>query len=186
MANKRYDQFTAGTPTGTDLILFGDPTTGELKKSPISNIAGGGGNLLLSDYNSANNSGTNPEVMATLTIPANTMANDGDVCKVFGNCNYLTGAGTKQYAVYFGAQQLISRSNASAAQHTAYITMMRESASSMILTAYELQGTGIFTTVGPTTFAWDATINNDLEFRILNGAANDIKYWMMFAEFLLQ
>lgn len=33
MANKRYDQFTFGTPVMDNLILFADPTTGVLRKT---------------------------------------------------------------------------------------------------------------------------------------------------------
>ena len=38
MANKRYDQFTAGTAAGTDITLFANPSTGALKKTTISSL----------------------------------------------------------------------------------------------------------------------------------------------------
>lgn len=38
MKNKKYHQFAAGTPAGTDLILFGDPATGELNKVTLASL----------------------------------------------------------------------------------------------------------------------------------------------------
>lgn len=38
MANKRYDQFTQATPTGTRITLHADDTTGELKKCTLADI----------------------------------------------------------------------------------------------------------------------------------------------------
>ena len=35
MSSKRYDEFTAGAPAGTDVVLFGDPSTGALEKVTI-------------------------------------------------------------------------------------------------------------------------------------------------------
>ena len=39
MASKKYHEFTAGTPASTDLVLFGNPTTGLLKKVAISGFS---------------------------------------------------------------------------------------------------------------------------------------------------
>lgn len=38
MSNKRYDQFTAGTPTDSNITLFADPTTGALNKCTLATI----------------------------------------------------------------------------------------------------------------------------------------------------
>lgn len=38
MSNKKYHQFDAGTPVGTDLLLFGDPASGELNKVTIDDL----------------------------------------------------------------------------------------------------------------------------------------------------
>lgn len=45
MANKRFDQFTSGTPTGDRIILHADPSTGEVKKAAISELPSGGGGM---------------------------------------------------------------------------------------------------------------------------------------------
>lgn len=39
MSSKKYNEFTAGTPAASDLVLFGDPTTGALKKVPVSGFS---------------------------------------------------------------------------------------------------------------------------------------------------
>jgi hypothetical protein len=72
MANKRYDQFAAGTPVGTDIILFADPNDGELKKVAIEDLPAAAAGCLFSDSTlvNANNSGADPETIATVTIPA--------------------------------------------------------------------------------------------------------------------
>lgn len=38
MASKKYNEFTAGTPAASDIVLFGNPTTGALKKVAISGL----------------------------------------------------------------------------------------------------------------------------------------------------
>ena len=38
MADKRYDQFTAGTPTTTRIILHADPSTGALEKCELQDV----------------------------------------------------------------------------------------------------------------------------------------------------
>lgn len=43
MANKKYNQFDAGTPVGTDITLFANPTTGLLKKVTIDDLLSVGG-----------------------------------------------------------------------------------------------------------------------------------------------
>ena len=38
MSSKRYDEFTAGTPAVSDIVLFGDPSTGALEKVTINTL----------------------------------------------------------------------------------------------------------------------------------------------------
>lgn len=38
MSNKRYDQFSTGTPTGSRIMLHADPTTGALEKATVTQI----------------------------------------------------------------------------------------------------------------------------------------------------
>ena len=38
MSSKRYDEFTAGTPVKTDIVLFADPSTGALEKVTIDGL----------------------------------------------------------------------------------------------------------------------------------------------------
>jgi len=72
MANKRYDEFAAGTPIGTDITLYADPATGELKKVALENLDVIPQPCKFSDslLINANNDGTNPQDIGTLTIPA--------------------------------------------------------------------------------------------------------------------
>lgn len=39
MTNKKYNQFDAGTPVGTDITLFANPTTGLLKKVALQDMS---------------------------------------------------------------------------------------------------------------------------------------------------
>ena len=63
MANKRYDEFSAGTPTGTRIILHGDPSTGALEKADIDTLFAQAPIKIipLSSLINANNSGSNPQ-----------------------------------------------------------------------------------------------------------------------------
>jgi hypothetical protein len=38
MSSKKYHEFTAGTPDGNDLLLFGNPSTGALEKVTVDNF----------------------------------------------------------------------------------------------------------------------------------------------------
>lgn len=80
MANKRYDQFTAGVYTGTDILLQADPVTGALEKIPLSEIAAaatGAYTPLAAFITDATNAGAGETDLYSYNIPANTFTADG-------------------------------------------------------------------------------------------------------------
>jgi hypothetical protein len=80
MANKRYDEFTAGTPVGSDIILFGNPSTGELKKVELQLLQNTQRIYRLNQFTGQrDNVGGATTTMFDATIPANTFTNDGDM-----------------------------------------------------------------------------------------------------------
>lgn len=185
MANKKYTDYSAGTYDTSKIFLQADATTGALEKINLPTIPPAKLQIV-SDVNTANNSGSNPETMATLVLPANTLATDGDVVEMYILMEYLTGSGTKVFNVTLASQLLIQRSNASAAVHAVYINLIRIDSTHYVFRAYILQGTSIFTTNGPTSVVFDPTINNSLTVNVTTGIANDIKYWFSYMKFYLQ
>jgi hypothetical protein len=99
---------------------------------------------------------------------------------------YLTASGTKTFTINFAGNQLILKTRTGTGNHTAYITMMRSSATNLHYIGYVLEATSIFTTAGPTNLTFDPTISNDITVKVTAGAANDIKFWFAFAELLVQ
>jgi len=97
MANKRYDEFTPGTPDGARLILHADPSDGSLESATISELPFSPSGLLFakSHFVNANNSGSNPQTISQITIPANTIVNTGDWLEWDIFFTFITGAGTK-------------------------------------------------------------------------------------------
>src|SRR5688572_8780795 len=183
MANKRYDEFPAGTYDTAKIFLQADSATGELEKVNLPTIPAVP-LPRLSDVASANNSGSNPQTLATLTIPANTLNTDGDVIKIYCVWQMLTGSGTKVVTVAFGGTTIISRTRTGAGNHIFYLTLTRSDSTHYILNGYDLETTAIFTTVGPTVNTFDPTIANDITAVVTSGIANDIKYWQIYAELL--
>ena len=80
MPNKRYDQFTAGTPAATDILLFANPSTGELKKCEVQELATFARIYRLNQFTGQrDNVGGATTTMFDATIPANTFTDDGDM-----------------------------------------------------------------------------------------------------------
>lgn len=95
MSNKRFDQFTYGVPGSSDLLLWADPTTGEIKKCLISDVGGsGGGGYSDSIIYDTNNSGTNPQNFGALTIPSSELDNIGKLFRVSIFLRILSTTGT--------------------------------------------------------------------------------------------
>lgn len=106
MAQKTFPQFPAGTPSATRIFLHADPSTGEIEKAEMSEIAGGGSVLALSEYIGATNSGTNPQDISTITIPANTLQNDGDFIRWEAYMRGIGAVNTKTIQWDFGGNAL--------------------------------------------------------------------------------
>lgn len=81
MANKKYNEFTAGTPAGTDIILFADPVTGALEKVTIDGLTAGVGLIMrtkitktFTDFSAAGL--TSPAIDSGFTLPAGGLIHD--------------------------------------------------------------------------------------------------------------
>lgn len=73
MANKKYHQFDAGTPSDTDIMLYGDPSSGLLKKVAMGSMAPVGIMKRVKvtlDYTDFSDPGSLKTVNAGLTLPA--------------------------------------------------------------------------------------------------------------------
>jgi len=95
MANKKYSDFAPGVPIGTSIILFADPATGALEKVALEDIAVIPGACVFSDtvLINANNNGTDPQTMGTVTVPASVLNTIGqwlEIC-VTGETIVTTG-----------------------------------------------------------------------------------------------
>jgi hypothetical protein len=174
MANKRYDEFAAGTYDTAKIFLQADPSTGELEKvnlpSPGARYCKFSGSVLVN----ANNSGSNPQTAATITIPANTISNDGDFMEVTAIYRVLTGAGSKQVEIQMNGNTIGTFTSTFSFVNniTSYAVRLSSSALYSYYTAFQgnnFSGQGTNTSVGFT-----AGSSQDITLKVLQGAANDI------------
>src|SRR5688572_18393982 len=99
MANKRYDEFGAGTYDTAKIFLQADAGTGALEKVNLPTPGARYCKFSASVLFNANNTGSNPQTLGTITLPANTMnaAADTIVIKLF--VRYITASGTKTVTI---------------------------------------------------------------------------------------
>lgn len=179
MANKTYDQFTPGTPTGSRLILHGAPSDGTLESATIDDLfAQSPAKVVpLSTLVNANNSGSNPEDMAVITIPANTLQNNGDF--MLWQCRFqnLTASGTKTFTVRIAGINFGSISTTATGMYRVSATIMRLSASLCMAEMIAIRDNGFVGSGTSASSAFDFTSNQDISLRITAGAANDVLMW---------
>jgi hypothetical protein len=176
MANKRYDQFSAGSYDTSKIFLQADATTGALEKINLPTIPTAKV-IHRADVATANNSGSNPQTMATITIPANELAANGDSIQIFMHSEYLTASGTKTMVVDFAAQNLSQRSVAGAGVQQWWLRLIRIDATHLRCIAYIQTGLTLSVLSGPLLFVFNPAISNNITVRITAGAANDIAYY---------
>src|SRR5688572_32414523 len=99
MANKRYDEFGAGTYDTAKIFLQADSATGALEKVNLPLPGARYCKFSASVLINANNSGSNPQTAATITLPANTMNAAGDTILIKFFIRYITAAGTKTVTI---------------------------------------------------------------------------------------
>jgi hypothetical protein len=112
MANKRYDQFPAGTYDTNKIFLQADPATGVLQKVNLPMPGGGGANkysrqfIFSGDFFLDNGtwSGVLSRNLFTGSIPANTLTQDGDTLRFLILGYNTTNAGTSAVEVKINNQ----------------------------------------------------------------------------------
>ena len=176
MANKRYDEFSAGTYDTAKIFLQADSTTGALEKINLPAIPSQSV-IHLADVTTANNSGSNPETMATITIPANTLAANGNSIDIFMHAEFLTAVGTKTLNVVFATQTIATRSVAGSGVLRFTINMIRIDATHLRTICLITSGLTNSVLNGPTLFVFDPTVSNNITVTVTAGAANDIAYY---------
>lgn len=102
MANKKYNEFVAGVPAGTDLVLFGNPTTGLLKKTTIDNFTGSIGLIMrtkitktFADFAAA---ATVNSISSGFTLPAGGLIHDIQINPTIA----FSGGAISSYAINIG------------------------------------------------------------------------------------
>lgn len=181
MANKRYDQFPAGAYTATDIILQADPVTGALEKIALQDIPSGGG-LALAAAIFANNSGVNPQTMATITIPANTLVTDGDFINLQLTFNCLTTASSPVINIAGFAINLATAAPTVAGNCNLFLQLVRQTSVS-IFSAYSFLRQNSFAGNGAAlaTVA-DFTIANNITVTVTAGAAASLAVYSLTAD----
>ncbi len=179
MANKRYDEFSAGTPSGSRLILHADPSTGDLEKATIAELPFAPVGVLFakSHYVNANNSGSNPQTISTISIPANTITAQGQWLEWNAYFEYITGAGTKTTDIRIDGVA-VTNINTTAAFNLWFFMRGVYNGSNQLLMAVQARAgnTNILSTAWG-NIAFTPTAQRDLNIVITAGAANNIKMY---------
>lgn len=140
MANRRYDQFPAGVYTATDIILQADPVTGALEKIQLQDIPSGSQSAsIYSSFATTSNVAATPTDIFSFSLPANTLAADGDYIE----CEYnflLTNSEvhTLQWSFAGNVTSLFSASNTGASRF--YVKFMRISSTQIRIQNWAANG----------------------------------------------
>jgi hypothetical protein len=130
MANKRYDEFTAGTPVGSDIILFGNPGTGELKKVELQLIQPATRIFRLDQFvGQQDNVGGATTTMFDAVIPANAFTDDGDMVQFFMVGEIAVNEARTINFLLNGSSILTDTATATAGRYEITIRIMRSSSS---------------------------------------------------------
>jgi hypothetical protein len=171
--NKRYDQFTAGTYDAAKIFLVEDTGTQQLEKITLGDIPSGG-STNLSIAPDTNNSGSNPQTIATITIPANTLLGAGSTIRLKAVINYLTAVGSKTFTIAIAGNTLSSRTNTASGIIIVDSVMTMPDSTHLCFTSILSNNFSLSTITGPVKISFNPTISNDITLIISAGAANDI------------
>jgi hypothetical protein len=177
MANKRYDEFAAGTPSGSRLILHADPSTGDLEKATIAELPFSPSGLLFakSSFINANNSGSNPQSISTITVPANTITSNGDWFEWDIFFTFLTASGSK--SIDFAIDGNTTGNFNSTGQFEPWVKIKAAyKGSNQLIRSMQIRNFN--SNIGSSAWdiiTFDPTAARDLKAVITAGAANDIK-----------
>jgi hypothetical protein len=176
MPNKRYDQFPAGTYDPAKILLQADPSTGELEKILLGDFPTGSDACLFSGSSliAANNSGTNPQTTLVITVPAGTLANDGDCINWEAYLTTLTGSGAKTWNVRFNGTTILTRSINFAFYFRMNGSIVRNDATHMSYQSQMILNNTISDSAFANNVACDFTSNQNFDISITSGIANDI------------
>lgn len=121
MSSKKYTDFPSGTYDTSKIFLQADAVTGALEKINLPTITSG--SPFYCNAPNTNNSGTNPQTTATVTIPANALPNVGDSIVVKAFANLITSSGSKILQVDYNGVTNSNTSNTAVVPKdlTAYI-----------------------------------------------------------------
>lgn len=174
MANKKYTDFSAGTYDTSKIFLQADATTGDLEKvnlpEPGARFCKFSKVLLMN----ANNTGSNPQTIGTIVIPANTLSADGDVMEIQWFFSYLTASGSKVVDISCNLFSTFSIINTAANVYQLWTYVARVDSTHSLNHTRGLTVTTSLPFNNWGTVTCDFTINNTITFRVTSGAANDI------------
>lgn len=174
MANKKYPDFPPGTYDTTKIFLQSDPVTGALEKVNLPAISGS--NIFsAADLINALNTGSNPQTISTLTIPANTISQDGMYLRWNVFFSSVSGAGIKTVTIGFAGTIISTPSSNSNGIWQIQIHAIRLSSTQLMILSMQIRGTTIVGLSANTTISIDPTISNNLECIVTSGAAGEIR-----------
>lgn len=173
MSNKRYDEFPAGTYDTAKIFLQGDPVTGALEKVNLPTITPGI-IMLESIITSAGSAAGVATSLHSFVIPANTMANNGDVLQFHWAGLANTEPGSRSFAMRFNASSnTFSLGNST---NSWFLTAVaaRLTSSTMWLTGTMQQGNFISLLWGVEQTGINWAASNTFELRVNATTANSI------------
>ena len=176
MANKRYDEFTPGTPDGARLILHADPSDGSLESATIAELPFSPSGLVLakSHYVNANNSGSNPQTISQIIVPADTILNQGDWLEWDVFFEFITGSGTKTVEIRVDGNALTNLNGTTVFNPWFKIKAIYNGSNQLLFGVQSRSNNTNLTSTAWGTVAFNPTAARNLDIVVTAGAANAI------------
>lgn len=176
MSDKRYDQIQSGTPDSSKIILYADESTGELFKTPISGLPAPTSYILFakSHYVNANNSGSNPQTISQITIPANTITAQGQWIEWDVFFEFITGSGTKTVEIRVDGNAVTNLNGTTVFNPWFKIKAIYNGSNQWLFSVQSRSNNTNLTSTAWGTTAFNPTSNRNLDIVVTAGAVNSI------------
>jgi hypothetical protein len=131
MANKRYDEFGAGTYDTAKIFLQADATTGALEKINLPAIPAGTSRIIDVQNTPAGNVAPGPTNIFSWTLPANTLNNNGDMLIIRCWISQAANGVSKTYTFFYSTAGNFSKAFTNAVELYFEIRLIRTAATTL-------------------------------------------------------
>lgn len=177
--DQRYDQIQSGIPNSSNIILYADPTTGELFKCPLSDIIPAATPLFVASKSGIeNNSAGVTTTYLSYTFAANELNASGRGIDIMIYFEFLTNTAGASVTIYQNGNLLKVITPAAFSRGWWHFNVMKESSTQGTQFSFGYRGSSLQISQQETSSGWDYTntIKIDIKFTATNANCTRI-YW---------